>query len=117
MEGLSENAVDFQENYDGTLTEPIVFPASFPNLLANGASGIAVGMATNIPPHNLIEINDCLIKLIMKPNSSESELLKIIKGPDLPTGGEIILSSSEKRNIYKKGSGSFLINSIDIIYF
>ena len=68
-------------------------------------------MATNIPPHNLLELNESTIQLIKKPNASDSELLKFIKGPDLPTGGEIILSSNEKKSIYKKGVGSFLINS------
>ena len=68
-------------------------------------------MATNIPPHNLLELNESIIKLIKKPNSSDVELLKFIKGPDLPTGGEIILSPDEKKRIYKKGTGSFLINS------
>ncbi|MFL2543140.1 MAG: DNA topoisomerase IV subunit A [Alphaproteobacteria bacterium] len=111
FDGIEEDSTTFSDNYDGQNLEPDVLPSKLPNILLNGSTGIAVGMATNIPPHNLIEINDCLTKLILKPNSSESELLKIIKGPDLPTGGEIILTSSEKRNIYKKGSGSFLINS------
>ena len=86
-------------------------PSKLPNILLNGSTGIAVGMATNIPPHNLIELNDCIIKLIKKPNTPDSELLKILKGPDLPTGGEIILSNAEKKKIYKTGFGSFLINS------
>ena len=111
FDGIEEDSTTFSDNYDGQNLEPDVLPSKLPNILLNGSTGIAVGMATNIPPHNLIEINDCLTKLILKPNSSESELLKIIKGPDLPTGGEIILTSSEKKNIYKKGSGSFLINS------
>ena len=111
FDGIEEDSTTFSDNYDGQNLEPDVLPSKLPNILLNGSTGIAVGMATNIPPHNLIEINDCLTKLILKSNSSESELLKIIKGPDLPTGGEIILSSSEKKNIYKKGFGSFLINS------
>ncbi len=111
FDGIEEDSTTFCDNYDGQNLEPDVLPSKLPNILLNGSTGIAVGMATNIPPHNLIEINDCLAKLILKPKSSESELLKIIKGPDLPTGGEIILSSSEKKNIYKKGFGSFLINS------
>ncbi len=111
FDGIEEDSTTFSDNYDGQNLEPDVLPSKLPNILLNGSTGIAVGMATNIPPHNIIEINDCLTKLIKKPNSSESELLKIIKGPDLPTGGEIILSSSEKKNIYKKGFGSFLINS------
>jgi topoisomerase-4 subunit A len=111
FDGIEEDSTTFSDNYDGQNLEPDVLPTKLPNILLNGSTGIAVGMATNIPPHNLIEINDCLTKLILKPNSSEFELLKIIKGPDLPTGGEIILSSSEKKNIYKKGFGSFIINS------
>ena len=91
--------------------EPNVLPSKLPNILLNGATGIAVGMATNIPPHNLLELNECIIQLIKKPNSSDAELLKFIKGPDLPTGGEVILTRDEKKSIYKKGFGSFLINS------
>ena len=111
FDGIEEDSTTFRDNYDGQNLEPDVLPSKLPNILLNGSTGIAVGMATNIPPHNLIEINDCIIQLIKKPNSSDSELLKIIKGPDLPTGGEIILSSEEKKKIYKKGFGSFLINS------
>lgn len=111
FDGIEEDSTSFSENYDGQNLEPDVLPSKLPNILLNGASGIAVGMATNIPPHNLIELNECIVQLIKKPNSSDTELLKIIKGPDLPTGGEIILSSEEKKNIYKKGYGSFLINS------
>ncbi len=111
FDGIEEDSTTFSENYDGQNLEPDVLPSKLPNILLNGATGIAVGMATNIPPHNLMELNDCLVQLIKKPNSSDSELLKFIKGPDLPTGGEIILSSYEKKSIYKKGFGSFLINS------
>ncbi len=111
FDGIEEDSTTFSNNYDGQNLEPDVLPSKLPNILLNGSTGIAVGMATNIPPHNLIEINECLIKLIQKPDFSESDLLKIIKGPDLPTGGEIILSSTDKKNIYKKGFGSFLINS------
>jgi len=111
FDGIEEDSTTFNDNYDGQNLEPDVLPSKLPNILLNGSTGIAVGMATNIPPHNLVEINNYLIKLIQKPNTSETELLKIIKGPDLPTGGEIILSHTEKKNIYKKGFGSFLINS------
>ncbi len=111
FDGIEEDSTTFSENYDGQNLEPDVLPSKLPNILLNGATGIAVGMATNIPPHNLMELNDCIVHLINKPNSSDSELLKFIKGPDLPTGGEIILSSNEKKSIYKKGSGSYLINS------
>ncbi|MDC0192935.1 DNA topoisomerase IV subunit A [Pelagibacteraceae bacterium] len=111
FDGIEEDSTTFSENYDGQNLEPEVLPSKLPNILLNGATGIAVGMATNIPPHNLLELNESTIQLIKKPNASDSELLKFIKGPDLPTGGEIILSSSEKKSIYKKGTGSFLINS------
>ena len=111
FDGIEEDSTTFSENYDGQNLEPDVLPSKLPNILLNGATGIAVGMATNIPPHNLLELNESTIQLIKKPNTSDSELLKFIKGPDLPTGGEIILSSNEKKSIYKKGTGSFLINS------
>lgn len=90
LEGLNENAVDFRENYDGTLTEPAVLPAQFPNLLANGSSGIAVGMATNIPPHNISELVDACIHLIKTPDARDDTLLKYVPGPDFPTGGIIV---------------------------
>ncbi len=111
FDGIEEDSTSFNENYDGQNLEPDVLPSKLPNILLNGATGIAVGMATNIPPHNLLELNDCIIQLIKKPNSVDSELLKIVKGPDLPTGGKIIITSNEKKNIYKKGFGSFIINS------
>ena len=90
LEGLSENAVDFRDNYDGTLTEPVVLPAAFPNLLANGASGIAVGMATNIPPHNIGELCDACLHLIKSPDARDETLARIVQGPDFPTGGVIV---------------------------
>jgi len=111
FDGIEEDSTIFSDNYDGQNLEPDVLPSKLPNILLNGSTGIAVGMATNIPPHNLTELNDCIIKLIKKPNTSDSELFKILKGPDLPTGGEIILSNAEKKKIYKTGFGSFLINS------
>ena len=111
FDGIEEDSINFRDNYDGQNLEPEVLPSKLPNILLNGATGIAVGMATNIPPHNLLELNECLINLIKKPNISENEILKFIKGPDLPTGGEIILSHQEKNNIYKKGYGFFVINS------
>ena len=111
FDGIEEDSTTFSDNYDGQNLEPDVLPSKLPNILLNGSTGIAVGMATNIPPHNLIELNDCIIKLIKKPNTTDSELFKILKGPDLPTGGEIILSNAEKKKIYKTGFGSFLINS------
>jgi topoisomerase-4 subunit A len=93
MEGLTENAVDYRPNYEGTLEEPVVLPATFPNLLANGSSGIAVGMATNIPPHNLGELCDACIHLAKKQNSElvrDDTLIEMISGPDFPTGGIIV---------------------------
>ena len=111
MEGLSENAVDFQENYDGTLTEPIVFPASFPNLLANGASGIAVGMATNIPPHNLDELISACIHLVKAPNARDETLMDYIPGPDFPTGGIIVEPYNNILDAYRTGRGSFRVRS------
>ena len=111
FEGIDEDSITFSNNYDGQNLEPDVLPSKLPNILLNGATGIAVGMATNIPPHNLLELNECIIQLLKKPKSSDSELLRIIKGPDLPTGGEIILSNKNKISIYKKGFGSFLIKS------
>lgn len=111
FDGIEEDSVNFTENYDGQNLEPNVLPSKIPNILLNGVTGIAVGMATNIPPHNLSELNKCIINLIKKPNISENDLIKIIEGPDLPTGAEIILNPEEKKKIYKTGSGSFLINS------
>ncbi len=111
FEGIKENAVDFRENYDGQNLEPTVLPSKLPNILLNGASGIAVGMATNIPPHNLSELIKATIKIIKNPSINLALLLKDFKGPDLPTGGEIILSDIEKKNIYKNGKGFFVIRS------
>ena len=90
LEGLDENAVDFRATYDGDEEEPVVLPAAFPNLLANGSNGIAVGMATSIPPHNLGELCAATIALIENPNTRDATLLKFVKGPDFPTGGIIV---------------------------
>ena len=111
FDGIEENAVDLKENYDGQNLEPVVLPSKLPNILLNGSTGIAVGMATNIPPHNIYELNKSLIKLIDKPEINLSSLLKILSGPDLPTGGEILISEEEQKLIYKNGKGSFLIRS------
>ena len=111
MEGLTENAVDFRDNYDGTLTEPVVLPAAFPNLLANGSSGIAVGMATNIAPHNIEElINGCL-HLIKAPNARDETLLDHIPGPDFPTGGVIVEPKENILEAYRTGRGSFRLRA------
>ncbi len=103
---LKKQTVDFRPNFDGTLSEPVVLPAQFPNLLVNGATGIAVGMATNIPPHNLGEVISALIYLIDSPNARLSTILsKFIQGPDFPTGGRILNTEEELREIYDKGEG------------
>ncbi|MDG2231767.1 MAG: DNA topoisomerase IV subunit A [Paracoccaceae bacterium] len=107
LEGLNENAVDFRDNYDGTLTEPVVLPASFPNLLANGSSGIAVGMATNIPPHNIAELCDACLHLIKNPEARDDTLLNFIPGPDFPTGGVMVESPEAIASAYRTGRGSF----------
>jgi DNA gyrase subunit A len=108
VEDLDKNTVDYQDNYDGSEREPTVLPARFPNLLLNGAGGIAVGMATNIPPHNLGELIDALTALIDNPSLSIDELNKIIPGPDFPTGG-IILGRSGIRDAYRTGRGSIMM--------
>jgi topoisomerase-4 subunit A len=107
LEGLSENAVDFRDNYDGTLSEPVVLPASFPNLLANGSSGIAVGMATNIPPHNIEELCNACLHLIKAPNARDETLLEHVPGPDFPTGGVIVEPRENILEAYRTGRGSF----------
>ena len=111
LDGLNEDAVDFRQNYDGTLSEPVVLPASFPNLLANGSSGIAVGMATNIPPHNISELCDACLHLIKSPDARIETLLKYIPGPDFPTGGTIVESHENIVNAYKTGRGSFRLRA------
>ncbi|MBB93107.1 MAG: DNA topoisomerase IV subunit A [Rhodobacteraceae bacterium] len=107
LQGLDEDAVDFRDNYDGTLTEPVVLPAEFPNLLANGASGIAVGMATNIPPHNITELCDACLHLIKTPDARDDTLLNYIPGPDFPTGGTIVEPKDSIAQAYRTGRGAF----------
>ncbi|MBR2656290.1 MAG: DNA topoisomerase IV subunit A [Loktanella sp.] len=111
LEGLSEDSVDFRDNYDGRLTEPSVLPASFPNLLANGSSGIAVGMATNIPPHNLHELIDACLHLIKSPGAADDSLLNHILGPDFPTGGVIVEPPENMAEAYRTGRGSFRLRA------
>ena len=111
MEGLAENAVDFRPNYDGTLEEPVVLPAAFPNLLANGSSGIAVGMATNIPPHNLHELIDACLHLIKAPNARDETLLEYVPGPDFPTGGVIVEPRENIAEAYRTGRGAFRLRA------
>jgi DNA gyrase subunit A len=103
---IEQATVPFRPNYDGTKTEPVVLPARLPNLLVNGAAGIAVGMATNIPPHNLGEVCTALIKLLDNEDIGNAQLCRYIKGPDFPTGGQILNSSEELKQIYRTGSGS-----------
>ncbi|PLU05935.1 DNA gyrase subunit A [Sinorhizobium medicae] len=108
LDDLDKETVDFRDNYDGTLHEPVVVPAKFPNLLVNGAGGIAVGMATNIPPHNLGEVIDACIALIDNPAIELPELMQIIPGPDFPTGA-LILGRSGIRQAYETGRGSVIM--------
>jgi len=103
---IEQSTVHFRPSYDGTKTEPVVLPARVPNLLVNGATGIAVGMATNIPPHNLGEVCTALVKLLDNEELSTAQLCRWVKGPDFPTGGQILNSQDEIKEIYKTGSGS-----------
>lgn len=105
LEGLNENAVNFRDTYDGEDSEPEVLAARFPNILANGSSGIAVGMATNIPPHNILELCDGLLHLIKDPESTTRALMRYIKGPDFPTGGELIENEETIAIAYETGRG------------
>src|SRR5476649_331819 len=107
LEGIDEDGVEFRANYDGQSKEPIVLPGGFPNLLANGAQGIAVGMATSIPPHNAAELCDAALHLIDKPDARSKTLLKWVKGPDFPTGGIIVDSKESIAEAYMTGRGSF----------
>ncbi|MEM9344677.1 MAG: DNA topoisomerase IV subunit A [Pseudomonadota bacterium] len=111
LEGLDEDAVDFKDNYDGRLQEPVVLPASFPNLLANGASGIAVGMATNIPPHNVCELIDASLHLIKFPNATDQKLLEKVPGPDFPTGGIVVEAADNIATAYRTGKGSIRVRA------
>jgi DNA gyrase subunit A len=103
---IDQTTVAFRPNYDGTRTEPVILPARIPNLLINGATGIAVGMATNIPPHNLSEVCTALTKLLDNPDLSAVQLCRYVKGPDFPTGGQILNAPEELKQIYKTGSGA-----------
>ncbi|MCA1774771.1 MAG: DNA topoisomerase IV subunit A [Loktanella sp.] len=111
LEGLHEDAVDFRPNYDGRLEEPVVLPATFPNLLANGSSGIAVGMATNIPPHNLHEVIDACLHLIKTPDCRDDTLLNYIPGPDFPTGGIVVEPAENIATAYRTGRGAFRLRA------
>ncbi len=107
---LNKNTVDMQPNYDEALTEPVVLPARFPNLLVNGSSGIAVGMATNIPPHNLGEVTDAVCMMIDNPDVTTEELMSVLPGPDFPTGG-IIMGTDGIKDAYETGRGSITVRS------
>ena len=107
---IEKNTVDFMPNYDDRLQEPTVLPSKIPQLLINGSSGIAVGMATNIPPHNLTEVCDGLIRIIENPNTTDEELMSIIKGPDFPTGG-MILGKDGIKEAYRTGKGKIVVRA------
>ena len=111
LDGIDEDTVDFRPNYDGREQEPVVLPANFPNLLANGTSGIAVGMATNIPPHNAGELCDAALHLIKFPNATADKLVDFVPGPDLPTGGIIVEPRDQIVQAYKTGRGSFRLRA------
>jgi topoisomerase-4 subunit A len=111
LDGIDEDAVDFRATYDGSGSEPMVLPGAFPNLLANGASGIAVGMATSIPPHNVSELCDALRHLIKFPNSHIDKLVSFVPGPDFPTGGILVEGREAVVEAYKTGKGSFRLRA------
>src|SRR5665213_2392954 len=111
IDGIDEDTVDFRPSYDGTGEEPVVLPAAFPNLLANGSQGIAVGMATSIPPHNAAELCDAALFLIDNPKTRSRTLLKYVKGPDFPTGGVIVDSPESIAEAYTTGRGSFRVRA------
>ena len=111
LEGIDEDAIDFRPTYDGEAEEPVLLPGGFPNLLANGAQGIAVGMATAIPPHNVVELADAALHLIKYPNASVDTLLNYVKGPDLPTGGILVEPLEQIRQAYATGRGGFRLRA------
>lgn len=111
LEGLDEDAVDFKDTYDENDREPVVLPAGFPNLLANGATGIAVGMATSIPPHNVAEVIDAALLLVDRASTTTAELLEVMPGPDFPTGGVIVEPQDAILEAYETGRGSFRIRA------
>ena len=111
LDGIDEDAIDFRPTYDGEAEEPVLLPAGFPNLLANGAQGIAVGMATNIPPHNVIELADAALHLIKFPNANIETITGYVKGPDFPTGGLLIEPRESIVEAYRTGRGSFQLRA------
>jgi topoisomerase-4 subunit A len=111
LEGINEDAIDFRENYSGDQKEPIVLPAAFPNLLANGSQGIAVGMATSIPPHNVGELCDAALYLVTHPKATTDQLLTFVPGPDFPTGGLVVDGAEQIAETYRTGRGSFRVRA------
>jgi topoisomerase-4 subunit A len=111
LEGIDEDAVDFRPTYDGESDEPVILPAAFPNLLANGAQGIAVGMATSIPPHNILELSNALLHLIKFPKAGHDKIASFVKGPDLPTGGVLVESVESIAEAYRTGRGAFRVRA------
>ncbi len=111
LAGIAEDAVDFRETYDGSESEPVVLPSAYPNLLANGSTGIAVGMATSIPPHNPVELIKASRALIDKPKMTTADILKIVRGPDFPTGGEVAETAEAIENAYETGRGAFRLRA------
>jgi len=111
LEGIDDDGTDFRPNYNDEDKEPVILPGSFPNLLANGSAGIAVGMATNIPPHNLDEIAQALVHLVGSPNAREDTLLQYVKGPDFPTGGLIVEPHESIAEAYRTGKGGFRLRA------
>src|SRR5436853_269360 len=109
MDELGQRTVPMRPNYDNTKEEPIVLPAQFPNLLLNGTSGIAVGLATNIPPHNMGEVVRAAMHLIENPEATTAQLLDKIKGPDFPLGGKVVTDRATLRRIYEEGTGSIKV--------
>ncbi len=111
LKDIENNTVDFRPNYDGSDEEPVLLPSAVPNILANGTEGIAVGMATSIPPHNLVELCDALLHLIKSPNAAIDSLLKHVKGPDFPTGGVMVEPWENVKKAYETGRGSFRLRA------
>ena len=111
LQELGQGTVDWTPNFDGTLKEPVVLPARLPNLLLNGTTGIAVGMSTDVPPHNLNEVASALVHLIDNPKATVAQLMKHIKGPDFPTGGELVSSRDDIREIYATGNGTLRLRA------
>src|SRR3954465_6407460 len=111
LDGIDEDAVDFRPTYDGEDSEPVILPARFPNLLANGSQGIAVGMATSIPPHNAAELCDAALYLVSHPQATSEQLLNFVAGPDLPTGGVIVDAKAAITEAYRTGRGSFRVRA------